>query len=51
LLVRLGATWFFAVTLGLGLVGVWLGSTADWMVRTGLLGAAYLRGRWRHVKV
>ena len=31
--VRLGATWFFTFHLGLGLVGVWLGSTTDWFVR------------------
>jgi putative MATE family efflux protein len=32
--VRVGATWLFSVTLGLGLVGVWLGSTVDWMTRS-----------------
>ena len=31
--VRLFATWFFTFHLGLGLVGVWLGSTTDWFVR------------------
>ena len=36
-LVRLSATWFFAITLGLGLAGVWLGSTLDWLVRSVLL--------------
>ena len=49
--VRLAATYFFAVTLGLGLVGVWMGSTADWVCRSGLLGAAYARGKWRGVRV
>jgi Na+-driven multidrug efflux pump len=49
--VRLAATWFFAVTLGLGLFGVWVGSTADWVVRSVLLGIAYARGGWRRVVV
>jgi putative MATE family efflux protein len=35
--VRLVAAWSFAVTLNLGLVGVWLGSTTDWAVRSVLL--------------
>ena len=36
--VRLSATWIFAITLGFGLTGVWMGSTLDWMVRSMLLG-------------
>ncbi len=36
-LVRLSATWLFAITLGFGLTGVWMGSTLDWMVRSGML--------------
>jgi len=51
LLVRLAATWIFAITLGLGLAGVWLGSMADWVVRSVMLGVAYGRGRWRAVRV
>lgn len=41
--VRLGAIAFFSVALGLGLPGVWLGSTADWVVRSFLLGAVARR--------
>jgi putative MATE family efflux protein len=49
--VRLGATWLFAITLDQGLLGVWMGSTADWICRSVVLGAAWARGRWRHATV
>lgn len=51
LIVRVAATYVFAIVLDLGLIGVWLGSTSDWMVRAALLGWLYARGRWRHVVV
>jgi Na+-driven multidrug efflux pump len=41
--VRIAATYVFAITLGLGLFGAWVGSTLDWIVRTALLGALHLR--------
>ncbi|MFT3774202.1 MAG: MATE family efflux transporter [Minicystis sp.] len=51
LIVRLAATYFFAITLGLGLTGVWMGSTVDWVIRTILLAVAYTRGTWRTARV
>lgn len=41
--VRLVATWTFTVPLDLGLRGVWMGSTVDWMVRSVLLVLLWLR--------
>ena len=35
--VRLTATYVFGIALGFGLVGIWMGSTVDWMVRSALL--------------
>lgn len=44
--VRIGATWLFALTCGFGLVGVWMGSTTDWIVRAVVL---FVMHRRRHV--
>jgi putative MATE family efflux protein len=38
-IVRLSATWIFAISMGLGLAGVWMGSTLDWIVRSALFAA------------
>lgn len=51
LFVRLSVSYFAAFTLGLGLFGIWIGSTVDWAVRTVLLSIAFRRGRWAHVVV
>jgi putative MATE family efflux protein len=49
--VRLGATWWLAVELDLGLLGVWLGSALDWLVHAALLAWVLLDGRWRRARV
>lgn len=42
-IVRLTATWTLAIGVGLGLVGIWLGSTTDWIARTVILGSMLRR--------
>ena len=41
--VRLAAAWLFTIVLGFGLVGVWLGSTTDWLVRAAILATLFRR--------
>lgn len=48
LIVRLVATYLFTFVFNLGLIGVWLGSTCDWIVRSIVLAIVFLRGRWRY---
>lgn len=49
--VRVAGTWLFAFHLGWGLVGVWVGSTLDWAVRTVWLTLVFRAGRWKHLEV
>ncbi|HHH29976.1 MAG TPA: MATE family efflux transporter, partial [Polyangiaceae bacterium] len=48
---RLAATWLFAMRLHMGLLGVWLGSSVDWLVHAAVLGAILAGGRWRRQRV
>lgn len=50
-LVRMTACFVLAYPLGLGLTGIWIGSTLDWMVRSFWLMRAFLIGRWRTITV
>ncbi len=47
--VRLFACWYLAFELDLGLVGIWLGSSLDWVVRTCFMGARTYGGKWLKV--
>ncbi len=49
--VRVIASWTLAFPLGWGLIGVWVGSTLDWMVRAVWLAIVFKRGRWRTIEV
>ncbi len=49
--VRLVASGLLAFTFELGLLGVWIGSTLDWGVRTVWLGRAFAAGRWQAQRV
>lgn len=49
--VRLSCTWVFAITFGLGLPGVWMGSTVDWIVRSALLARAWAKPAARSARV
>ncbi|MBL8685765.1 MAG: MATE family efflux transporter [Myxococcales bacterium] len=45
LIVRIAATYVFVRVLGLGLLGVWMGSTVDWVVRAIVYGVRWQQGR------
>ncbi len=49
--VRVAGTWFFAFVLGWGLIGVWVGSTLDWLLRAVWLALVFRRGRWKTIEV
>jgi Na+-driven multidrug efflux pump len=49
--VRLPLTYLFGITLGWGLLGVWLGMSIELLVRGSIFIARYLRGRWLGAEV
>jgi putative MATE family efflux protein len=51
LLVRVTLAWWLGVREGLGLYGIWIASSADWVLRTLLLSAIFAAGRWRAIRL
>jgi len=51
LMIRISACWLLAYPMGLGLAGVWIGTTIDWYVRALWLGTAFYKERWLHLKL
>jgi putative MATE family efflux protein len=51
LLFRVPAVYLFAVVLGWGLNGVWLGTAVDWTARAALVYALFRRGGWKRIRL
>lgn len=51
LLVRVSLAWWLGSELGLGLRGIWIASSADWLVRTLVLAVIFFRGRWKNIQL
>jgi putative MATE family efflux protein len=50
-LVRLVACWFFAFHLDMGLIGIWYGTSLDWLIRVFFLSIMFHRGRWKSIVI
>lgn len=48
---RVASSYFFAGTLGLGVLGVWIGMYVDWVFRSVLFIIRYRHGRWLEQQV
>ncbi len=48
---RVASSYFFAGTLGLGVLGVWLGMYVDWAFRSLMFVIRYHSGRWLEMKL
>lgn len=48
---RVASSYFFAGTLRLGVLGVWIGMYVDWVFRTLLFVIRYKRGKWLEKRV
>jgi len=48
---RVAAVWLFAIYLGMGLNGVWIGTAVDWLARAVVIYALYRRGKWKTLTI
>lgn len=48
---RVFSSYFFAGTLGLGVLGVWIGMYVDWLFRSLLFVIRYIHGNWLNKRV
>lgn len=50
-LVRIPLAWGLAFPAGLGLLGIWITMIVDWAARAAVLGAVYVKGRWKAIRL
>lgn len=48
---RVASSYFFAGTLKMGVLGVWIGMYVDWVFRSLLFVIRYKRGKWLNKRV
>jgi Na+-driven multidrug efflux pump len=48
---RMGAAYFFALYLNMGVIGVWIAMVFDWSFRFILFAARYLSNRWTQFRL
>ena len=48
---RVASSYFFADTMGLGVLGVWIGMYVDWVFRSILFIIRYISGKWLEKRV
>lgn len=48
---RLFFCWLYAYYLGWGLLGIWVGSTIDWLGRSIYLSWAFEQGKWKAIRI
>ena len=49
--VRLFFCWYLAFELDMGLLGIWVGTSLDWVVRVIFLTTVFKRGRWMQIRI